>query len=59
MKSIELQVPSAPAVVSKTKVDVHTVPIQRLADIIEAYEKAGHPLPDGTGFENEDSIQRF
>ena len=59
VKSIEEQVPEAAAVGSKEKVDVHKGPIQTLQDIIEAYQRAGHALPDGTGFENKDAIQRF
>ena len=59
VKSIELQVPAAAAVDSRKKVDVHKGPIQTLQDIIEAHQQAGHPLPAGKGFENEDAIQRF
>ena len=60
VKSIAEQVPEAAAAVgSKEKADAHRGPIQTLQDIIVAYKKAGHPLPDGKGFENEDAIQRF
>ena len=59
VKSIAEQVPEAAAVGSKEKADAHRGPIQTLQDIIVAYKKAGHPLPDGKGFENKDAIQRF